>query len=174
MVIEMAKRNVKMRKKELEVEENVTLKNTFIVILVVLIFLGVFYLITVKVTNSETGNSDDEEMEAEIQTEEILVGSSFNRAGDEYLVVYYDKSDSALSSISSKIYEYRNKTERIPLYEADMSNVFNKEYVTDKDVNKEPKEASEIMINGATLIKFKDKKVVDYVEGQDDILNYLN
>lgn len=169
----MAKRNTTKKKKELEVEENVSLKNIFIVILIVLIFLGIFYLITVKVTDSDTGNSDDEEVETEIQTEEILVGSSFNRAGDEYLVVYYDKSDSALSSIGSKIYEYRNKTERIPLYEADMSNVFNKEYVTDKDTNKEPKEASEIMINGATLIRFKDGKVVDYIEGQDSILDYL-
>ena len=164
----MAKRNTRKKKKELEVEESVSLKNAFIVILVVLIFLGLFYLITLKVTDNDTSNSDDE-----IQTEEILVGSSFNRAGDEYIVVYYDKSSSDLSSISSKISEYRSKSDRLPLYEADMSNVFNKEYVTDKEANREPKDATEIEINGPTLIKFKDKKVVDYIEGQDEIVDYL-
>lgn len=169
----MAKRNTRKKKKELEVEESVSLKNAFIVILVVLIFLGLFYLITLKVTDNDTSNSDDEEVEAEIQTEEILVGSSFNRAGDEYIVVYYDKSSSDLSSISSKISEYRSKSDRLPLYEADMSNVFNKEYVTDKEANREPKDATEIEINGPTLIKFKDKKVVDYIEGQDEIVDYL-
>ena len=167
----MAKKNTGKRK-EINEEENIKLKNIIIVILVVLIFLGIFYLITVKVTKKDDSTSE-EDTETYISSEEILVGSSFNRAGSEYLVVYYDKSNNDNSAISSKVYTYRNKDERIPLYEADMSNIFNKEYATEEEVNKEPKNIDELMINGPTLIKFSDDKVVEYIEGIDNILNYL-
>lgn len=158
---------------ENEFDQNVKLKNIIIVILVVLIFLGIFYLITVKMTDKSDNNDANEEIETEIQSEEILVGSSFNRAGKEYLVVYYDKTNSDLSSITSKVSDYRNKSDRLPLYEADMSNIFNKEYVTDEEVNKEPKDVTELMINGLTLIKFSNDKVSEYIQGTDNILNYL-
>ncbi len=158
-------------KKEFKIEGEA--KRVIIVILSVFIFLGLFYLITIKSLNKEEDTSTEEDVTT-MQSEEILVGSSFNRAGDEYIVVYYDKSNSDLaSSIGNKVYEYRNKEERLPLYEADMSNIFNKNYVTENDVNKNPKDASELMINGPTLIKFAKDKVVDYVQGENEILNYL-
>ena len=53
-------------------------------------------------------------------------------------------------------------------------NPFNKKYVTDGESNKNPTKASEFLINGATLIKVNDNKVVDYIEGYDSINNYLN
>lgn len=167
----MAKRKKKIENEDF-VDESLKLKNVIIVVVAVLLFLGVFYLITVNATK-EDDNTDEDADTTYIQTEDILVGSSFNRAGKEYIVVYYDKSNSSLSDISSKVYDYRNKEDRLPLYVADMSNVFNKNYSTDGDTNKSPKDIDELMINGPTLIKFSNDQVSDYIEGIDNILNYL-
>ncbi len=169
----MAKRNVKKRQVEMEAEDNIKLKNAVIVVLVVLVFLGIFYLITVATTKEESSSETEEDVTS-IYPEEILVGSSFNRAGSKYLVVYYDKSNSDLSDISNNIYDYRNKEEKLPLYEADMSNIFNKEYETEEETNKNPESAKDIMINGPTLIRFEDKKVAEYIEGKDNIVDYLS
>lgn len=145
------------------------------IILVVLVLFGIFYLITAHITNddSSTTTSDTSSTEIEIQYDEILVGSSFDMNDKEYIVVYYDKSDSELlSSISGSITTYTSKEDSLNVYEADLSNSFNKKFVDDVS-NSSPSSSSELSFNGPTLIKFSDGKVVDYIEGEDSILDYL-
>ena len=54
-----------------------------------------------------------------------------------------------------------------------MSNGFNKKYVTDGESNKNPESVDAMSINGPTLIKVNENKVVEYIEGQDAISSYL-
>lgn len=134
----------------------------------VMVFLAVFYLITVVLVGRDTTS---EKPEAAIQYEEILAGSSFTMRDDNYIVVYYDFSDNSMSSLYSALVDYStNGSKRV--YTVDMSNGFNKKFSSEK-ANKKPKEASELKIAGATLIEFKDGKVVKYIEGSEEIIANL-
>ena len=140
----------------------------FRVLFAVIVVLGAFYLLTVAIV----GSDKEEEKETAIQYEEILAGSSFIMKDSEYVVVYYDFSDTELSELASQIYSY-SYTGEYRLYTVDMSNGFNKPYITGEDSDKSPNSAEDLLIKGPTLIKFKDGKVEKYVEGFDEVLEYL-
>ena len=140
----------------------------FRILFIVIVVLGAFYLLTVAIV----GSDKEEEVETAIQYEEILAGSSFNMRDSEYVVVYYDFTDTELSELTSQIYSY-SYTGKYRLYTVDMSNGFNKPYVTGEDSDKEPNSAEDLLIKGPTLIKFNEGKVEKYVEGLDKVLEYL-
>ena len=60
------------------------------------------------------------------------------------------------------------------IYTCDLSNGFNKSYVTEEDVNKNPTDASELKVKNPTLIVFENNKISEYYEGEDEISNYVN
>ena len=143
-----------------------------------LLFFGIFYLLTVYITNKEkestdTGNEETEEKTI-IQYEEILVGTSFSMSDDEYLVLYYDQSDETLSrNLSDQVSAYRGKEDALKIYQVDLSNAFNQPYVTKGEPNRNPVSVSDLKFNGPTLIKISHGNVLDYVDGEDRILEYL-
>lgn len=153
--------------------------NKMIIVCVIIIFLALFYLLTLYITSknssdstsgkSTTNVSDD----ASISYDEILVGRSFSIDSGEYLVIYYDKSDDNISSdYSELVSNYSAKDDHLNIYTVDMSNGLNKKYASD-DSNDEPTKASELAISGPTLIRFTDGEVAEYLEGLDDISDYL-
>ena len=136
----------------------------------VLLFLAVFYFITVGIV-SDKEETDNKE-ETAIQYEQILAGSSFNMKDSEYLVVYYDFSDEELAGLTEAVdYGYSGI---IKLYKVDMNDGFNKKYMAEENLNKKPNSASELTIKGPTLIKIIDGKCVEYIEGMQEIIDYLN
>lgn len=142
------------------------------IVFVVLVFLSAFYLLTLLIV-SDGNEDDDETVETAIQYEEILAGSSLTMNDSEYLVVYYDFSDTGLSDLSSAISTY-NSIGTLRIYTVDMSNGFNSKYVSSDKSNVEPKSAADLSIKGSTLIKIKDGKVEEYIEGTDEVISYLN
>lgn len=145
------------------------------ILLIVFCFLGIFYLLTVYITNnsgdSTSSTKENDSTETEIQYDKILAGSSFSLNDSEYLVIYYDNSDEELSSeISTQLSTYSGEYN---VYTVDLSSAFNKKFISDGEVNRSPKDVSELSLNSPTLIKFKDGVVVDYVESIDSIVEYL-
>lgn len=140
------------------------------VIFAVIVVLGAFYLLTVAILGN--GDTKDEVKEATIQYEEILAGSSFDMKEDKYVVCYFDYSDEELGELTSVLsnYSYNGKYR---LYTVNMNNGFNKKFASDDKSNKNPESASELLINGPTLIKFADGKVEQYYEGVEAITGYL-
>lgn len=140
------------------------------VVFAVVVVLGVFYLLTVAIV----GKSDakEEVKETTIQYDEILAGSSFNMKEDKYVVCYFDYESEDLGDLTSVLSNYAY-TGKYRLYTVDMGNGFNKKYGSEKS-NKSPASASELSINGPTLIKFVDGKVEQYYEGVEAIVDYLN
>ena len=179
----MAKKgNNKKNKKDINVKkiEEVTTSNDgwydrVIIILVVVCILCLFYLLTVFLTENENTNTSNEndKQETVIQYNEILVGSTFNKSDEKYFVVYYDMSSEDISDISSAISTYSSKEDALPLYVVDMSNPLNKSYES-KDSNKNAEDASELHINGVTLVRIKDGKLDKYLEGEENVIEYLN
>ena len=54
-----------------------------------------------------------------------------------------------------------------------MTNTFNKKYTTTEESNKNPTKASEISVNGPTLMRITNNGLVDYIEGEESIASYL-
>lgn len=168
-------KNTVLEKAE-ELVDNDPLYKKFIVALCVLAILGLFYLLAVHITEKNDTSGADPEEEETISDDysEILLGSSFNRSEKEYLVVYYDYDNQDIkSTLTTSILDYTSKDDNLTVYKVDMSNVFNNSYVTEEETNKEPSSVDELKINGPTLIKFKNNKVVDYVEGLEQVKEYL-
>lgn len=163
------KKNVSKKIDNMETTSAKELFNVLKILFVVIVVLSVFYLLTVAIT----GNSNKkEEIETAIQYDEILAGSSFSMRNDEYIVVYYDFSDAELTDITSQINSY-SYTGKYRMYTVNMDSGFNKSYASEEKSNKKPEKAEELLINGPTLIKFKDGKVSEYIEGSEDIIDYL-
>lgn len=175
----MAKRkNAKKSKKNLEKIESVGNFDTdiwskvFIVLSVVIVFL-LFYLLTLYITNKNSDKKDKEQEEdkVKISYNTTIVGRSLSMSEGEYLVIFYDNSNEE----EAKTYKdlVSGYTGGLKVYTVDMSKAFNKPYASDQS-NRSPEAESDFLINGPTLIKVSDKKVSEYMEGHEEISNYLN
>ena len=104
----------------------------------------------------------------------VVLGNSFDIDEDNYYVLYYDMSDENLkSSYTNMITTYEEIDTHLPIYTVDMSSTFNKKYVSD-EANRDVSQVEDLMISGPTLIEFDSSRVVEYVEGKDDIQQKLN
>ena len=173
----MGKKNSKKIEKDIEVEidNNVgkEAKRLLVTTLIVLLFLGGFYLMTVAILKNDIKEPETEELEVEIQFDEILIGRSFSLTDNTYYVLYYEFDDEEINSnLSSLVYNYRSSNKDILLYTVNMSNAFNSSFLSEES-NKNAENASELKIAGPTLIKFVDGKISRYVENMDDIENRL-
>ncbi len=169
--------------KELEKIEKVgtfdgDILNKVYVILGIVVFLCFFYVLTLYITSKNSDEAadaaKDEQTEAAINYEETVIGRSLSMSDGEYLVICYDKSDEDITSTyESLVSEYQAKADHLDIYTVNMGNSFNKSYATDGESKKNPENVSEMAINGPTLMKVSSGKVVDYIEGEDAISNYL-
>ena len=150
--------------------------SVFFVVIGILCFFLAFYLLTLFITNKNAPKKEkkEEETETTISSDTILLGRSLSMGDGEYLVIYYDSSDDIVSNVyDSLVSTYRIRGEHGPLYYVDMSNAFNKSHITDGETNHNPEKEADIMINGPTVIKVNDKRVVEYIEGLDAVKGYL-
>ena len=170
---EIKKGNVDKKKID-KVSGSADLKSSIKIIFFVALIFGFFYLLTyVLVGDLSIFDKEDEKQEVTIQYDEILAGSSFSMNASKYLVVYYDKNSDDADEIMSAIYTYEASYEPLTVYTVDLSNPLNQGVVAIDSSNKKPSKASELEIKGATLIRFRDGKVREYIEGKDDVIDYL-
>ena len=105
-------------------------KKVIIVVSIIAIFFAGFYFLTVYITNNSSSYVRPSSGDGSISYTEIMVGRSFKMPEKEYLVLYYDRSDSELlNSFSTVVSNYRNDDTKLTLYNADMSSSMNKNYV---------------------------------------------
>ena len=164
------------KKKESKRIEEVSVESSILdkvfVALGVLVFLLAFYLLTLHITNKNTKDTDKKE-ETTTSSDTIMLGRSLSMSDGEYFVIYYDTTDEdnadTYKNLSSS-YAARNS---VKVYTVDMNSGLNKGHATDGESNKNPNDESELLINGATLIKVSEGKVVEYIEGMDSIKGYL-
>lgn len=162
---------------EMKYDFSPKMKSTIWTIAIVLLVFIVFYLISVKATGGKIFNSKkkDTTEEVEIQYEEILAGTSFNY-GEDYIVVYYDMSDNdsdEMADLSSAVSNLKYSSS-VTMYTCDLSNAFNKSFITEEEPNRYPTNALELQFNGPTVIRFINGEVSEYINGAVDVTNYLN
>lgn len=151
------------------ISDDSDLMSKFFVVAAVILVILCFYILTVHITNKnkDTASTENRNSTVEISDDKIILGKSLSMDGD-YYVIYYENGNNTIEEIVN------NYNGELSLYKVDMSSAFNKKYATDSESNKNPSKASEFLINGPTLIKVSDKKVVEYIEGEEEIRTILN
>ena len=171
----MKKKEV-IKKEESKKIENVnnspSVKGIIRTFIIVALVFGFFYLLT-YILVGDFGKDDDTKEETTIQYDEILAGFSFSMNASKYLVVYYDFDSEDATEILTAIYKYEAKDDALKVYTVDLSNALNKKSVSETS-NKNPKDATELAINGTTIIRFRDGMVREYIEGTDKVVDYLS
>ena len=151
------------------------IKGKIIAVICILCFFGLFYLLTLYITNKNTDKKDDKSTEeVTISYDNILLGRSLSMGDGEYLVICYDKSNEEINSTySTLVSNYKYKSEHLKIYTVDMSSSFNKKFITDGESNKNPESVDAFAINGPTLFKVTESRVSEYVEGEEAISSFL-
>ena len=92
---------------------------------------------------------------------------------DSYYVLFYDTTNEEVNNTYSELFNnYKGKEDHIPIYYVDMGNSFNKGF-SKEEANYNPKDESEMAINGPTLIKIDNSQISDYIEGEESIRESL-
>lgn len=141
---------------------------------IVLVCFGIIYLATALINKYRSNN---DEVETEIQNVEILMGETFEKKDNDYIIVYYDFDDKIYADLYSMMVEnYNSLGKEVPMYKVDLSTNFSKKYMaTEEEVsNKAPTALSNLKVKGATLIRIQNKTVVTYLEGKDNIKSYID
>lgn len=156
-----------------EVIDNLSGSSIIKYTIAVLVILGIMYLLTILILKKSSLDYISKEPEkTSIQYSEILAGTSFSKKDSEYLVLFYDGNSDDASTYEGIYSDYKAKDEHLPIYYVNLGKALNKEVVS-KNSNREASSAEELKINGATLIRFKDNKIEDYFEGEEEIKDYF-
>lgn len=153
---------------------NLGVKGKVSIIVTVVISFFTFYLLTVYIVNKDSKTDDNKNItqseEKTISYDKILLGRSFSMENEEYYVLYYDSSDEDISSIYNELLSnYRAKDDGLSIYYVDMNDGLNKSHSTTEESNKNPNTVEDLFINGPTLIKVQEGKVIKYIEGESEI-----
>ena len=157
---------------------NLGVKEKIIIIVSVFVLFFTFYLLTVYIVNKDSKTTNNksisESEEKTISYDKILLGRSLSMENEEYYVIYYDSSNEEISSIYDELVSnYRSKEDGISIYYVDMNDGLNKSHSTTEESNKNPNTVDDLSINGPTLIKVHEGKVINYIEGETEIRGEL-
>lgn len=138
----------------------------------VCVFVGVVYaaIIGLKYLGVfEEGYKKPEAGATTISYKDILIGTVFNRPEETYYVLF-----DTFGNDTNNVYieGLTNGSLNYSLYKVDMSDKYNKKYISDTS-NTNPESVQDLKINGITLMKINNGKVAKYVTGSEDIESYL-
>ena len=150
-------------------DESFKVKNVIIIVLIIMAVLVSFYFITKYVL--EHKKDDTPVAESVIDREKIIFGQMFNRPDSEYYVIAYDSTGKSKDIYNKYIDKYNSKDGSIKVYEIDLKDDFNKNYITNK--SNIVSDIDNLKVSGDTLFKIKDKNIEMYKEGSNDISSYL-
>ena len=125
--------------------------------------------ITKEVDVSSKKDNDTTENTTSSVSNKILAQRIFEQSEEEYFVYFYDFNEED-KNISSAI---SGKSE-MKIYRVDTSSGLNQNYVTESESNRNVTGIENLKVKNPTLIKISGDKVSLYLEGETEIVNYLN
>lgn len=175
-----AKRNGKnINEIKKEEEKNVIDKGNIVKITIIVIaILAILYLIlaifvTKELNLSTRKNKDSESTNTETTsvTDAILASAIFDQSGEEYYVLFYDFNDDDEKDLANSV--SGNLTDK-KVYKVDSGSGLNSNYVTEDGSNPDAKTLSELKVKSPTLIIINADTISNYIEGIDNIKEYIN
>ena len=140
-----------------------------IIVGIAIILFVVYYFVAVFITKEVDVSSKKDNDTTSSVSNKILAQRIFEQSEEEYFVYFYDfnEEDKNISSaISSK--------SEMNIYRVDTSSSLNRNYVTEENGNRNVTGLGDLKVKNPTLIKISGDKVVLYLEGTEEIVNYLN
>ena len=138
-----------------------------ITVIIVIVFVA-FYVITSLLTTKKN-DEPKEQTKATIQYVEILASNMLIQKENEYYVLVTFEKDIYKELYESYFAQYRAIPESLPKYDVNVNNLFNKGYIAEASSF----EGSNFKFKDTTLIKIKNKKIVDTYEGREEIIKQL-
>lgn len=165
------------KKNEVQVEQTNEFSRLIKITLIVTAIFAVFYVITIVVTKKADAIKIDNEKKnetiekAEIQYENIMIGTMLNQSGTYYVLIEEDE-DNRSSEYSSMIENAKSNEDAPKIYKANLTDSFNKVYLG-KEENYYVSDISEFVVKGTTLVKIVDGKIDSVYDNYDAIKNKL-
>lgn len=163
-------------KRKIDTEENKVVKRFIIVLVVVVLCVVAIYFITRAFVSKDLFNKKDNNEaseKVEFNYDITILGAAFNRPYSEYYILAYDETSEEAYNLSGYLTKYMQKEDHIKIYHADLADYMNKNFYDEENVNPNATKASELKVGKYTLIRFKDGKIVDFIEGVDNIKEEL-
>lgn len=150
-------------------ETSFSIKNLFIILIIILVVLVGFYFITKYVLENKTENRNVQE--SIIQKDKIIFGQLFSRSESEYYAIAYYDNSKAKSLYDKYIAEYKKKDNHLKVYEINLNESFNKNFISKNEniVNN----IEDFKVADETLLKIKEGKVEIHKTGSNEINAYL-
>lgn len=143
-----------------------TLTIVLVVLIIIYLLVGIFITKEIKFGNNNKSNTNGDMTNARSK---ILVSEIFKQSEEKYYVYFYDFNNTINSidrALVSKLYESK-------IYKVDMSSGFNTKYKSETG-NSNAKTIEELKIKIPTLILIENDTITMYLEGETNILNYIN
>ena len=170
------RRNRKMNRRYNEsLNEESSPKKAIITLVVVLVVFFSVYFIAMLITGEiKLGTEPKEEVPEEIQYQEIIVGKMFNRPESSYLVLLGSFTDYDTTLLMQDADRYMSTNDDADyVYYVDLDKGFNKGHHSEEESNPKAQTLEELMVKNPTLVRIQDGKIVDYIEGKDEIEAYF-
>ena len=162
----------RVRNKSKEIETDNKLMSAVKTVLGVLIAMVLMYLmmfVMEKLGVFEAGYTKPDSGETTISNEYIMVGEILNRSENNYYVLF----DNYSSNFTSDIYiNNLLASSETRTYKVDMSKDGNSKYMSE-DENRDASSINDLKINGLSLIRVNNGRIVEYKSGSDEIEEYL-
>lgn len=153
--------------------QNNEMTNFIKIILAVVGIVLVLYLVTYIINKNKYPDKEDEQIQASIQYDQILINKVLSQNKNEYYVLAKMKDDKYTETYDVYVGSYAYKEGALKIYTADLSSAFNKNYVSDES-NLYVSNVDDIKFSKSTLIKISNGQVVEAYEGHENILGHLN
>jgi flagellar basal body-associated protein FliL len=155
--------------------DNEMSKLILLIVIVALIF-GLFYLITLFVTkkdNESSSSSKVDDTQVSIQYKKVLASNILSQKPAEYYVLVYFKDDKFVDYYKNYLEYYSSNVENsVAYYYVDMDEVFNSSFVSDKS-NLNVDDINNIKFSQTALLRIRDGKVISSYEGNENITGKL-
>lgn len=169
------KRELKKLAKQVNITEEQAVLKKFVIIVLILIVLivGIYFFTRAFVTKDLKDNKTNETTEVTFDYSKIILGTLLNRPYDEYYVIAYNSEDLQVNYYANMISMYSSKEDAKKIYVADLNDSLNEKFYNKSETNPSAKKVEDLKLGDLTLIKIKDKNIVKYVEGTQNIKSEL-
>ncbi len=153
-------------------QETEEMKKFILVLGVVLVIIIAIFAIS-KIFLKETAE-EYEYQAGTVSTNIAIVGTILNNPENEYYVLAYDtKGTDASAYLTYASYYTNNATSPIKIYYLNLNSSFNQAYYVTENSNTKAKAIKDLKMLDGTLLRIKDGKIVEYIEGMDNIASKL-
>ena len=173
----MSKKQKKNKVKISSTTTDLEISKVIKILVGVLLVLALTYFIAALMTGDiKFGKKEkEEEKEVSIQYEEILAGETFKQDKNEYYVMYFNFTDNVASSYLTFKDTYSYKENSLDFYIVDLEKGFNQDFIKEEngEYKENPSSIEDVRVTNPTILKISNHKVVEQIEGKEEVLKYL-